>query len=122
MQPVEAHEVKSTEHKHKIIPQVTREHKEDMLPEHRGKLEAMRTQHQNVQHVGGVERTEAHQGAIAGEHLHHHVHETIQTVLQKETIAPTTFHTTVPIHEQIHEAPIVHEATSLPTVTLDELK
>jgi hypothetical protein len=37
-------------------------------------------------------------------------------------IAPTTVHTTVPIHEKIHEAPIVHEATTLPTVTLDEFK
>jgi hypothetical protein len=122
VQPVEAHEVKATEHKHNILPEVTREHKEDMLPEHREKLEAMRTQQQNVQQVGSVERTEAHQGAVANESVIHHVHETIQPVVQKETIAPTTVHTTVPIHEKIHEAPIVHEATTLPTVTLDEFK
>lgn len=122
VQPVEAQEVKATEHKHNILPEVTREHKEEMLPEHREKLEAMRTMHQNTQHVAGVQRTEAHQGAVANEHVHHHVHETIQPVIQKETIAPTTVHTTVPIHERIHEAPIVHEATTLPTVTLDEFK
>jgi len=122
VQPVEAHEVKATEHKHNILPEVTREHKEDMLPDHREKLEAMRTQQQNVQQVGSVERTEAHQGAVANESVIHHVHETIQPVVQKETIAPTTVHTTVPIHEKIHEAPIVHESTTLPTVTLDEFK
>jgi len=38
---------------------------------------------------------------IAGEHIHHHVHETIQPVVQKEVIAPSVVHTTVSITPQI---------------------
>lgn len=48
------------------------------------------------------------------------VHETIQPVINRETVQNTHVHTTVPIHEKIHDAPIVHEHTVLPTVSLSE--
>ena len=51
-----------------------------------------------------------------------HIHETITPVIQRETVQPTTVHTTQPIHQVTHEAPIVHEATTLPTISLDELR
>ena len=50
-------------------------------------------------------------------HEHHHIHETIQPVIQRETVQPTTVHHTQAIHEKVHEAPIVHEATTLPTIS-----
>jgi hypothetical protein len=49
-------------------------------------------------------------------------HEHIQPVIQKETHANKTIHTVIPVHEKVHEAPIVHESTVLPTVSLDEFK
>lgn len=57
---------------------------------------------------------------MAGEHVHHHVHETVQPVIHKETIKPEVVHTTVPIHE-IHQASAQHHGISaLPMKTLDE--
>lgn len=53
------------------------------------------------------------------EHQHHHIHETIQPVIQKETVQPSVVHHTAAVHEKIHDAPIVHEATTLPTITHD---
>ncbi|KAL5116550.1 hypothetical protein ACEQ8H_005546 [Pleosporales sp. CAS-2024a] len=59
---------------------------------------------------------------IGGEHVHHHIHETIQPVVQKETIQPNVVHTTVPIHEVHHNAATHHETTSLPTMTMDQFQ
>jgi hypothetical protein len=57
---------------------------------------------------------------MEGERIHHHVHEHVQPVIQKETVAPTVMHTTVPIHETHHAAPVHHEATTLPPKTMGE--
>jgi hypothetical protein len=59
---------------------------------------------------------------IGGEHVHHHIHETIQPVIEKEVIQPNVVHTTVPIHEVHHNKATVHETTALPTMTIDEFK
>jgi hypothetical protein len=42
---------------------------------------------------------------------------TVQPVIQRETIQPTTVHHTIGVHEKIHDAPIVHESTTLPTLS-----
>ncbi|KAM0715958.1 hypothetical protein Q7P37_008472 [Cladosporium fusiforme] len=59
---------------------------------------------------------------IGGEHKHHHVHETIQPVVQKETIEPHVTHTTVPIHEVHHNSAQHHTASALPAVSMSEFK
>jgi hypothetical protein len=58
--------------------------------------------------------------AIGGEHVHHHIHETIQPVVQKETIQPNVIHTTVPIHEVHHNKATHHNTTALPAMTMSE--
>jgi hypothetical protein len=50
------------------------------------------------------------------------VHETIQPIIEKETIAPSVVHTTVPIHETHHSAPEHHGASILPTKSMAEFK
>lgn len=50
------------------------------------------------------------------------VHETIQPVIEKETIAPTVVHTTVPIHERHHAAPEHHGTSVLPTKTMADFR
>ncbi|KAI5468145.1 allergen [Mariannaea sp. PMI_226] len=57
--------------------------------------------------------------ALVSEHTYHHVHHHLQPVIQKETVQPHVVHTTVPIHETHHAVPIHHEATVLPTKTMD---
>lgn len=57
---------------------------------------------------------------VSGERIYHHVHEHVQPVIEKETIAPETVHTTVPIHETHHAAAVHHGTSTLPTKTLDE--
>lgn len=57
--------------------------------------------------------------AVFPPRLHHSFH-LVQPVIQRETVQPTTVHQTIPIHEKIDEAPIVHEATTLPTISHDQ--
>ncbi|ENI08565.1 hypothetical protein COCC4DRAFT_188030 [Bipolaris maydis ATCC 48331] len=59
---------------------------------------------------------------VGGEHVHHHIHETIQPVVQKETIQPSVVHTTVPIHEVHHNKATHHETTALPAMTMEQFK
>ncbi|KAI4615977.1 hypothetical protein J4E83_006646 [Alternaria metachromatica] len=59
---------------------------------------------------------------VGGEHVHHHIHETIQPVVQKETIQPNVVHTTVPIHEVHHNKATHHETTALPAMTMEQFK
>ncbi|KAM0506519.1 hypothetical protein ACHAP8_001559 [Fusarium lateritium] len=57
---------------------------------------------------------------VTGERIHHHIHERIQPVIQKETIQNHVVHTTIPIHEVHHNESIYHGTSTLPTKTLDE--
>ncbi|KAI1852815.1 hypothetical protein JX266_002356 [Neoarthrinium moseri] len=55
-----------------------------------------------------------------GEHMHHHIHETIQPVINKETIQPEVVHTLNPIHETHHMAAEHHGATMNPEISMSE--
>ncbi|KAK4169078.1 hypothetical protein QBC43DRAFT_85002 [Cladorrhinum sp. PSN259] len=67
-------------------------------------------------------RTKSHAPVLQGEHVHHHVHETIQPVVHKETIQPEVVHTTVPIHEVHHNEARIHGTSTLPPVSMDQYK
>ncbi|KAF1930989.1 uncharacterized protein M421DRAFT_57664 [Didymella exigua CBS 183.55] len=73
-------------------------------------------------HVDATTHSQSAAAAIGGEHVHHHIHETIQPVVQKETIQPNVVHTTVPIHEVHHNKATHHSTTALPAMTMDEFK
>ena len=88
----------------------------------RERLEAERAQFKNTREVGAEQHTQSAGAAVTGEHVHHHVHENIQPVVQKETIQPSVVHTTVPIHEVHQNESKHHTASSLPAVTMDEFK
>merc|ERR1711964_794803 len=85
-------------------------------------LAAEQAQFKNARTVGDTQHTSSANPTIAGEHVHHHVHENIQPVIQKETIQPSVVHTTVPVHEVHQNEAKHHTATSLPAVTMDEFK
>ncbi|KAI9715985.1 MAG: hypothetical protein M1812_005619 [Candelaria pacifica] len=70
----------------------------------------------NEEHTSGTSPT------IEGEHVHHHIHETIQPVIEREIIEPSVVHHTVPIHE-VHQREADHqEPSTLPEVTMDDFK
>jgi hypothetical protein len=85
-------------------------------------LEEEKAQFRNTKTVDDAQETHSQSRDIVGEHIHHHVHETIQPVIQKETIQPSTIHTTIPIHEVHHNEPKLHSVSTLPAVGMDAFK
>ncbi|KAL5086937.1 hypothetical protein Trisim1_008504 [Trichoderma cf. simile WF8] len=121
VQPVNTKEVLPEKHSHKVLPTEHKsfEHGNDKNVESYLNRDAEKYKDTSVVHKTTHESaTEA--PIFAGERVHHHVHEHVQPVIQKETIAPEVVHTTVPIHET-HSAAAVHHGTKvLPAKTMEE--
>lgn len=122
IQPVYDREVLPEQHKHHVAPVQERHIDKGDDAAIRRRLEEERAQFRDVRTEAAAVHTQSTAPTVAGQHVHHHVHETIQPVLQKEVIQPSVVHTTVPIHEVIHEQPIHHTASALPAVSLSEFQ
>ncbi|KAF4556644.1 Hypothetical protein D9617_1g085220 [Elsinoe fawcettii] len=59
---------------------------------------------------------------VVSEHVHHHVHENIQPVVNRQTIEPHVTHTTIPIHEVHHSAAQHHSTSALPAMSMADFK
>jgi len=120
--PVQHTETLPTQHTHTLgEAKHTTHHHGDHEGIH-SKVKAEAAQFQDKRVDGGVEKSHSVQPSIAGEHHHHHVHETIQPVIQKQTIQPSVVHHTIPVHEVHHNEPKHYTASALPAVSLDEFK
>jgi len=122
VQPIKDKEVLPEQHTHNMAGVEHREINHGNDDHVRQRLEAERAQFKNTREVGETQHTASAAPSMAGEHVHHHVHETIQPVIQKETIQPSVVHTTVPVHEVHHNEAKHHTASALPAVTMDEFK
>lgn len=67
-------------------------------------------------------QTSRSQNTIVGEHVHHHIHDTIQPVIERERLQQHVVHTTIPVHERIDKEPVIHSGNVLPTKTLAEFE
>ncbi|KAG9787669.1 hypothetical protein KCU95_g7737, partial [Aureobasidium melanogenum] len=110
IQPIKDREVLPEQHHHNLAAVEHRsfEHGNDAQVKERLAAEAAQFRDERTEleavHSKSIAPT------IGGEHIHHHVHETIQPVVNKETIEPHVVHTTVPIHEVHHNAAQHHTA------------
>ncbi|KAH7054540.1 hypothetical protein B0J12DRAFT_456269 [Macrophomina phaseolina] len=122
VQPVKDREVLPEQHHHNLESVQHRqfEHGNDHDVQERLKREA--AQFSNSTETATARETHSAAPQVVGEHVHHHVHETIQPVVQKETIEPHVVHTTVPIHEVHHQAAQHHSTSALPAVSMADFK
>ncbi|KUJ23455.1 uncharacterized protein LY89DRAFT_606300, partial [Mollisia scopiformis] len=56
------------------------------------------------------------------EHVHHHLHETVQPVIEKEVIDPSVTHKRVDVKEKIQEPSVNHGVTTNSTISVDEFE
>jgi len=122
VQPVKDREVLPEQHQSQIAGVETREHRHGNDEAIRARLEQEAAQFKNTRSEGAVKETHSVAPTVAGEHVHHHVHETIQPIIQKEVIQPSVVHTTVPIHEIHHNEAKHHAASALPAVSMADFK
>ncbi|KAH6704223.1 hypothetical protein BKA61DRAFT_636074 [Leptodontidium sp. MPI-SDFR-AT-0119] len=55
-------------------------------------------------------------------HVHHHLHETVQPVIDKEVIVPSVTHKKVDVHEKIQEQSKHHGVTTNSSMSVDEFQ
>jgi hypothetical protein len=122
IQPVKDREVLPEQHSHQMagVEHRNMNHGNDDHVKQRLATEA--SQFKNTREVGETQHSSSTAGTITGEHIHHHVHENIQPIVQKETVQPSVVHTTVPIHEVHQNEAKHHTATQLPAVSMDEFR
>ncbi|XXH05271.1 hypothetical protein Hte_011696 [Hypoxylon texense] len=122
VQPVQDREVLPEQHTHRVGAVQHRDHDHR---DHEGTKRALAAETAKLKDervVHDTTHTQSHAPTVQGENVHHHVHETIQPVIHKETIQPNVVHTTVPVHETHHNPAQHHSTTSLPPVTMGEYK
>jgi len=120
VQPIKAQEVLPERHQHNILPVEQREFRHDNEADTTQRVSAELGAFKDRQVVHDVRVTQSAAPTVTGEHVHHHVHETVVPIINKETIRPEVVHTTVPIHETHIAAAQHHGLSALPMKTLEE--
>lgn len=120
VQPVADRVEQETQHKHTVLPVETRERTHEMSDGAKRALAEQQNAYQNTSTTLPTQYSKV-QGAVTGQDVtHHHVHETVQPVIQREVLQKEHIHVTAPVHEVVHEKPVVHEATIEPTISMAE--
>ena len=122
VQIVKDREVLPEQHTDRVVPIENRSFQHGNPDHVKQRLEAEAAQFKSTRSVSEVQHSTTTNPTISSEHVHHHVHEVIQPVIQKETIQPRVVHTTIPIHEVHRNEPKHHTATQLPALTMEEFK
>lgn len=122
VQPVSDEQRLKEQHHHNLLPVEHRTFEHDDANQVQQRLAAEQAQFKDTQQRVEGARTSSVTPVVAGEHIHHHVHETIQPVVQRQTIEPHVVHTTVPIHEVHHNAAQHHSTSALPAVSMADFK
>ena len=122
VQPVQHKEVLPEQHTHNQAAVDHREIKHGDESHIKQRLEQEKAQFRSTREVGDVQTSQSQGRDVVGEHIHHHVHENIQPVIQKETVQPSVVHTTIPVHEVHHNEAKHHTASALPAMSMDEFK
>jgi len=120
VQPLQHQEVLPEKHAHNMVPVEHREFHHDNESETKERLAREAAKFKDTTTTHQTQHTQAALPVAVGEHVHHHVHETVQPVIHKETVQPEVVHTTVPIHETHHGATQHHGASMLPMKSLSE--
>ncbi|CAK1358546.1 unnamed protein product [Cercospora beticola] len=122
VQPITTEEHREEQH-HAVVQPVDEHNFEHDDPAETTKhLAAVDAEHRDTFESVVAERTTTELPTIEGQHIHHHVHERIQPVIQKQTFEYHVFHVVMPVREIHHNAAQHYSTSSLPTVTLDDFK
>ena len=108
------------EHSHRAIPVQHQTYEHGNKQDVQDFLESDANKYQDNSYTHEATYSTSTAPIVSGQRVHHHIHEHIQPVVQKETIAPRVVHTTIPVHETHQAAAVQHGTTTLPPKTLDE--
>jgi len=119
IQPIKDNVVEDERHHHKVAAVESRHQHHGKDAEIERALGERQAQFSDEREVLPTTQTSSNQ-TVMGEHVHHHVHDTIQPVIERQVEKSDVYHTTVPVHERIEKEPVLHKGNVLPTMSMDE--
>lgn len=119
VQPIQEKVVESEQHHHNVAPIEHRNRHHGKDSEIATALATEQGKFKDERKILPTETTNSND-LVVGEHVHHHVHDYVQPVIERERVVPHVVHTTVPIHEHIEHEPYIHKGNVLPTMTMEE--
>lgn len=99
VQPLSHQEVLPEKHTHNVLPTENREYRHGNERDTQQRLATELGHFKDSSRTEQTRHTSTAAPTVTGEHVHHHVHETVVPVVHKETIQPEVVHTTMPVHE-----------------------
>ncbi|KAK2010673.1 allergen [Colletotrichum eremochloae] len=120
IQPIKDQQTLPEKHHHNVVPIAHKNFNHEDTKETKHTLEREQAKFKDSSVTHDTTHTSTAAPVVTSERVHHHVHEHIQPVIQRDVIQPHVVHTTVPIHETHHAKPVHHSATTLPAKTLEE--
>ncbi|GAA5960001.1 hypothetical protein JCM3765_006131 [Sporobolomyces pararoseus] len=111
VQPVLDTQHGTEEHHQKIHPETKIKERHVATDEDKNMLASLNT-HRDERREGPSEKTVIDKGEKVTTNTSHHVHHLVQPVIERDTHEHHRTHTVVPIKQETHEAPIVHQSVA----------
>jgi hypothetical protein len=70
--------------------------------------------------VGAKDHTIVDQGEVVNESVHHHIHNVVVPLISHDAHEHHRIKTVIPTHHVLHEAPIIHESSTLEAISKDD--
>ena len=122
VQPIRDESQLPSTHAHAVANKETREFRHGNDQRIHQALETEQAQFRDTTDVGAQLHTSSMSKTVAGEHVHHHVHENIQPVIERNVHQAHVLHTTHPVHEIHHNESMHHTASVLPEISLSDFQ
>ncbi|KAI1263469.1 hypothetical protein F5Y18DRAFT_129372 [Xylariaceae sp. FL1019] len=122
VQPLKDRDVGDTEHKYEEAGVEHRHISHDKGDDAKAILARKKAQFEDTSKDARTEHKHTKEAAEEHEHVHHHLHETIQPVIEKETVLPSVTHKKIPIKETHQEAPMDHGVEVKKPISIDEFQ
>ncbi|GIZ47427.1 hypothetical protein CKM354_001051800 [Cercospora kikuchii] len=121
VQPLQDREVQETKHDHEQAPTEYRKiNKDTKADEAQAQAAAEREKFRDTVDEGVTHEKKVNEGEVVGEQVHHHLHEVVQPVIEKEIVKPSVTHKTIPVKEVIQEQSQNHGVTRKEPISVDE--
>ncbi|KAI1186550.1 hypothetical protein F5B17DRAFT_358615 [Nemania serpens] len=108
------HEQADVQHRH--IDHDDREHDAKVM------LERKQARFQDTKEERQTRGETIKEPTVTSERTHHHLHETIQPVIEKETVMPSVTHKKIPIKETVQEPSLDEGVTINPAMSKEEFE
>ncbi|KAF2965024.1 hypothetical protein GQX73_g8539 [Xylaria multiplex] len=112
VQPLKERDVMPEEHRYEQADVQRRNMNHNNEKDAKIMLERKQAQFKNTSEEAGTRSKTVQEPTLTSEHVHHHLHETIQPVIERETVMPSVTHKTIPIKE-MHQDPTLDEGITI---------